>query len=104
MKTADQLANVSAQAYDNFKAVAANVAGANGVVARLSSIANQNAQLGMFTASIGLDGADVVSGNPFLFQQLLTEMLSSMGFIVEFQFGVNATNVTVNWDPENQNS
>lgn len=104
MKTADQLANDSAQAFDNFKSIAANIAGANGVIARLSSVANHNAQLGMFTASVNLDGADVASGNPFLFQQLLTEMLSDMGFIVGFQFGVNASNVTIDWDPEDKDS
>lgn len=102
MKNANQLANDSAQAFDNFKSVAANIAGVNGVIARLSVVANQNAALGMFSASVGLDGADDVSGNPFLFQQLLNELLSNQGFIVGFQFGVNATSVTIDWDPENQ--
>lgn len=100
MKTADQLRDVSAQAFDNFKAVAQNIASANGVVAALSQLANQRAQLGLFDAGVSLNGADVVSGNAVLFQQLLTEILSGMGFNVIFSYNLNTTNVSIDWNPE----
>lgn len=103
MKTANQLANVSAQAYDNFKAVAQNIASVNGVIAQLSQVANANAALGLFTATVNLNDIDVHSGNAFLFQQLLSDTLSNMGFNVSYQVTLYTTNVTIDWDPENQN-
>lgn len=97
MKTADQLRNVSEQAYDNFKAVAQNIASANGVIAQLAQAANAQAQLGLFNASVNLNGADVASGNAALFQNLLTELLTTMGFNVEFSYNLNTTNVVIDW-------
>ena len=102
MKTADQLRNVSVQAYDNFKAVAQNVANVNAVVAKLSQAANTNAQLGEFTATVSLDALDTESGNAFLFQQLLTDTLSNMGFNVVYSFNSYTTNVTIDWDFPNE--
>lgn len=102
MKTADQLRNVSVQAYDNFKAVAQNVASVNAVVAKLSQAANTNAQLGQFTATVSLDALDAESGNAFLFQQLLTDTLSNMGFNVVYSFNSYTTNVTIDWDFPNE--
>ncbi len=104
MKTADQLRNDSAQAYDNFKAVAANIAGVNGVIARLAPVANQRAQLGLYNAIVNLDGADIASGNVTLFQQLLSDTLSGMGFTVEFENGLNSSNVLVSWDNSDDDS
>ena|SRR5271157_5128504 len=101
MKTADQLRDVSAQAFDNFKAVAQNIASANGVVAELSSVANQRAQLGLLDAEVSLNGADVASGNTVLFQQLLTELLTDKGFNVTFSANVNTSSVTIDWNPSN---
>ena len=98
MKTADQLRDVSAQAFDNFKAVAQNIASANAVIAALSLAANQSAQLGLFSANASLNGVDVAPGNAVLFQQLLAEMLSNMGFNVTFSYNLNTTNVSIDWD------
>src|SRR5579864_1486070 len=98
MKTADQLRDVSAQAFYNFKAVAQNIASANAVIAALSLAANQSAQLGLFSANASLNGVDVASGNAVLFQQLLAEMLSNMGFNVTFSYNLNTTNVSIDWD------
>lgn len=102
MKTADQLRNDSVQAYDNFKAVAQNVASVNGVIAQLSQVANENAALGLFTATVNLSGVDAASGNAVLFQRLLTENLTGMGFIVTYQVTLYTTNVQIDWDPEDQ--
>lgn len=102
MKTAAQLLNDSVQAYDAFKAVAQNVASVNEVVARLSQVANQNATLGLLNASVNLNGADVASGNAVLFQKLLSEDLTNMGFLVSYTVTLYTTNVTIDWDPENQ--
>jgi myo-inositol-1-phosphate synthase len=101
MKTADQLRDISAQAFDNFKAIAQNIASANGIVAQLAQVANQRAQLGLYDAGVNLNGADIASGNTVLFQQLLTEMLTNMGFNVTFSYNLNTTNVSIDWIPDN---
>lgn len=100
MKTANQLRDVSEQAYDNFKAIAQNIANANAVVARLALAANQRAQLGLFDANVNLDGVDVSSGNTTLFQKLLTEILTGMGFNVAFSYNLNTSNVSIDWNEE----
>lgn len=100
MKTADQLATTSIQAYDNFKAVTQNVASVNGVVAALFQAASQNAALGLFEASVNLNGIDDASGNAVLFQRFLNEILTVQGFVVSFSGTFTTTNVIINWDPE----
>jgi hypothetical protein len=102
MKNADQLRNVSAQAYDNFKAVVKNIASINGVIAQLSQAANTQAELGLFTASANLSGVDVASGNPSLFQAVLEDTLTDMGFTVEYSLNPNTTTVIINWDIQDE--
>lgn len=102
MKTAQQLRTESVQAFDNFKAVAQNVASVNAVIAQLGQVADQNALLGLFSATVNLNGADAASGNTALFQRLLTEDLTNLGFLVSFTVTLFTTNVTIDWDPEDE--
>ena len=97
MKNAQQLRDESVQAYDNFKSVAQNIASANGVIAALGPVANKSALTGLFQAEVSLNGADTASGNVVLFQQLLSDMLSNLGFSVTFSSNVTSTSVIVDW-------